>query len=297
LQSGPGAELPARGEPPRVGRWVVCGNSRFGRELSKDLRAEGLEVDVIKVRQAAGSSDGAESPDASDDAEPPVVLAEADLRNAVGFVAGTDNDTTNLSLVAMARRANPELFLAARQNRPSSGPLFAAMRLDALLVPTEMVAREVYAQLSTPLLQRFLRGVPGRSDEWAAGVVDRLTARCGRQLQTLWKVRLTPREAPALQSWLGSGGARLGDLLRDPVDRERQLLAVPLLVLRAEDATLAPGDEFVLATGDEILLAGRPAARRSLDTTLLLDAVGEYVVSGRHVPSSWIWRRLTRRPA
>ena len=32
-------------------------------------------------------------------------------------------------------------------------------------------------------------------------------------------------------------------------------------------------------------------------TTLLLDAVGEYVVSGRQVPSSWIWRRLTRRPA
>jgi Trk K+ transport system NAD-binding subunit len=306
LQSGPGAELPARGEPPRVGRWVVCGNSRFGRELSKDLRAEGLEVDVIKPREATGSPDGAESPAASGSpespaasrsAEPPVALAEADLRHAVGFVAGTDNDTTNLSLVAVARRANPELFLAARQNRPASGPLFAAMRLDALLVPTEMVAREVYAQLSTPLLRRFLRGLPARSDEWAAGVVDRLTAQCGRQLQTLWKIRLTPREAPALQAWLGSGGARLGDLLRDPVDRDRQLRAVPLLVLRAEDATLAPEDEFVLATGDEILLAGRPPARRSLDTTLLLDAVGEYVVSGRQVPSSWIWRRLTRRPA
>jgi hypothetical protein len=30
---------------------------------------------------------------------------------------------------------------------------------------------------------------------------------------------------------------------------------------------------------------------------MLADATREYVLHGRHVPSSWIWRRLTRRPA
>ena len=29
----------------------------------------------------------------------------------------------------------------------------------------------------------------------------------------------------------------------------------------------------------------------------LVDATREYVVHGRHVPSSWVWRKLTRRPA
>lgn len=293
LQSGPGTELPARGEPPRHGRWVVCGNTRFGGELSRDLRAEGLEVDVIKPRQAA-ETHGTEAPDG---AEPPIGLDEADLQDAVGFVAGTDDDTINLSLVAVARRANSELFVAARQNLPRSGPLFAAMQLDALLVPTEMVAREVYAQLSTPLLQRFLRDMPGHGDEWAVGVVDRLATRCGQRLQTLWKIRLTADDAPALRARLGAGGVRLGDLLRDPADRDRRVRAVPLLVLRDEDATLTPADDLVLAAGDEILLAGQPAARRSLEATLLQDAVGEYVISGRQVPSSWIWRRLSRRPA
>ena len=55
-------------------------------------------------------------------------MAKADLASAVGFVAGTDNDTTNLSLVAAARRINPTLFVAARQNPQASAPLFAAMR-------------------------------------------------------------------------------------------------------------------------------------------------------------------------
>ncbi|HST67154.1 MAG TPA: NAD-binding protein [Mycobacteriales bacterium] len=278
LQGGPGAVLPERGEPPQAGRWVVCGASRFGKELSKDLRAEGLEVDVLDEGSALD-----------------------DLGSAVGFVAGTNNDTTNLSLVAGARRANPDLYLAARQNRPPSGPLFAAMDIDALLVPTQMVAREVYAQLSTPLLRQFLRAMPAQGDAWAAALVDRLASDCGQHLPPLWKVRLTAAEAPALQSWLASGSASVGDLLRDPVDRSRSLRAVALLVLRGDDATLVPEPDFRLAADDEILLAGRPAARRSLDTTLLVDSVGAYVTSGRHIPSSWIWRRLSpgaeRRPA
>jgi voltage-gated potassium channel len=50
LEGGPGAELPARGRPPTDGRWIVCGYGRFGRELTSDLRSEGLEVAVIEPK-------------------------------------------------------------------------------------------------------------------------------------------------------------------------------------------------------------------------------------------------------
>ena len=296
LQSGPGAELPARGQPPEAGRWVVCGTGRFVREMARDLSADGLDVVVVKPAAVAGTPDGDDPSSPRDGSDP----AQVDLRQAVGFVAGTDSDTTNLSLVAAALQANPDLFVAARQNRPASSPLFAMMAIDALLVPPEVVAREVYAQLSTPLLRRFLREMPARGDQWAAAVIDRLTTLCGHHLQDLWKVRLSGREAPAVQAWLASGRARLGDLMREPVDRDEPLPAVPLLVLRGEDCSLAPDGDFLLAVDDEILLAGRPTARRSLEATLLFEAVTEYVFSGRRVPSSWIWRRLSRyeaRPA
>ncbi|SDO13464.1 TrkA family potassium uptake protein [Geodermatophilus sp. DSM 45219] len=289
LESGPGAPLPPRGAPPASGRWIVCGYGRLGRELTADLRAEGIDVTVIDP----SPHDDVDDVVVAGGFEPGVLEAVA-LEDAVGFVAGTDNDITNLSLVKAARRANPRLFLTARQNRPSSAPLFAAMELDALLVPTEEIAHEVYAQLSTPLLWRFLRAMPALGDAWAADVVDRLTALCGQHLQALWKVRLTEREAPALTSWLASGEGRLGDLLRNPEDRDEPLHAVPLLLLRGDDATLAPGPDVTLAPGDELLLAGWPAARRALDVTLLVDAVLEYVVTGRRVPSSWLWRKLGR---
>ena len=228
------------------------------------------------------------------DPSQPGVLERADLEGAVGFVAGTDNDTTNLSLVAAARRINPSLFVAARQNRPASGPLFGAMEIDALLVPTEVVAHEIYAQLSTPLLWRFLREMPAKGDDWAAELVGRLTDVCGTHLQALWKVRLIRAG--------GAGAVRLARLGHGPAGRPA---AQPGGPRRAAARRAAPGDARTrgdprarLRTsswpqGDELLLAGWPAARRALGTILELDAAREYVVTGRRVPTSWIWRRLT----
>jgi Trk K+ transport system NAD-binding subunit len=293
LESGPGAPLPPRGSPPSHGHWVMCGYGRFGSEVAHDLRAEGLDVTVVEPRDVAEHD-----PDAIiGRGDEPEILERAGIRHAVGFVAGTANDTTNLSLVVAARRANPEVFVAARQNRAASAPLFAALEIDSLLVPADVVAHEVYAQLATPLLWRFLREVPRHDDAWAAGVVDRLMELCGEHLQAVWKVRLNAAEAPAVQRRLAGGGVRLGDLLRDPDDRDERLHAVALLLARGgnpADSHVAPDDDVVLAPGDELLLVGWPAARRLLDSTLVADAAAEYVLNGRHVPSSWVWRTLSR---
>ena len=158
LEAGPGAVLPERGKLPSDGRWVMCGYGRFGQELTADLRAAGPRRHDHR-RRGSGRRPIRVSSSATHAEES--VLARADLAGAVGLVAGTDNDTTNLSMLANARRMNPNLFLAARQNRPTSAALFEAMHLDALLVPTEVVAHEVYAQISTPLLWRFIQGIAG----------------------------------------------------------------------------------------------------------------------------------------
>ena len=284
--------LAGSGSTPRAGQWVVVGYGRLGRELTRGLRAEGLAVTVIDP--------GTHDPDAETDADlvvgdgsDPAVLTGVDLEHAVGFLAGTDNDTTNLSLVAAARRINPSLFVGARQNDAANAPLFTAMELDARLVPAEVIAHEVYAQLSTPLLWRFLHDLPSRDDAWAGELLDRLVALCGTRMQTLWKVKLTPQEAPAVQDWLATGQARLGDLLRNPEARDTPLHAVPLLVLHGDEATSAPGEDHVLAPDDELLLAGWSAAERALTTMLEVEGVHQYVLTGRRAPSGWLWRKLT----
>jgi voltage-gated potassium channel len=269
----------------------MCGYGRFGQEVTVDLRAAGLTVTIIEPAERGRPEPGVIVGDASE----PDVLARADLLSAVGLVAGTDNDTTNLSMLATARRLNPKLYLAARQNRPASAALFEAMQVDALLVPTEVVAHEVYAQVSTPLLWRFIQEMPTKGDQWARDLIGLLRRNCGRELPALWKMKLDREQAPALTRWLTEGRVKLGDLVRSPEDRERRLRVVPLLLLRDGKAVLTPDGDTVLAGNDELLFAGHGSERRELESTLVVDSTGSYVLFDEHIPSSWVWRKLSRK--
>ena len=291
LEAGPGAKVPELVQPPINGHWVVCGYGRFGREVATDLRNAGLEVVVVDESDDADPAPGVVAGDASD----PEVLALARAWTAVGLMAATDNDTYNLSILASAKRLNPEMFLSSRQNRQTSAALFEAIGVDSLMVPNEVIAHEVYAQISTPLLWRFIQEMPGRGDECAADLVERLLGNCGTRLPALWRISLQPGQASALMRWLAQGDVTLGDLLRSPEDRDEQLEVVPLMLLRGDEAVLAPEPSTVLAPGDQLLFAGHIVERRELNATLQDDSVAAYVVLNQRLPSSWVWRALSRR--
>jgi Trk K+ transport system NAD-binding subunit len=283
LTSSPGTPLPSRRGPLPHGRWVVCGHGRYGDELTADLRAEGLDVTVVHVsggRVLAGEGDSEH------------VVESGHVADAAAFVAATGSDTTNLWLVEAARRANPDAFVVALQNRRANAPLFTAVGVDFGMVPAEVIAHEVLARLSNPVLMRFLPQVPHQGDAWAAHLVDRLVERCGQGAPELWRIGLGADEAPAVQGHLDGPGLRLDDLLRDPADRDRALGIVPLTLLRDGDRTLTPDGDVELRAGDQLLLAGRLRDRAALQSTLTEVPTASYVIDGRSVPSSWVWRRL-----
>jgi len=130
------------------------------------------------------------------------------------------------------------------------------------------------------------------SDAWAASLVDRLVRTCGPGTPELWRIRLEEDEAPALGGCLDEGSLVLEDLLRDPADRDRPLDIVPLTLLRDGERTMAPDGDSVLRGGDQLLLAGRLRDRSALQSTMTEVPTASYVVDGRRVPSSWVWRRL-----
>ena len=70
---------------------------------------------------------------------------------------------------------------------------------------------------------------------------------------------------------------------------------VPLLVQRGTESDPDPRTTTSFCEpGDELLFAGRSAERRLLETTLFDDSASEYVLYDRHVPASWVWRKITR---
>jgi len=287
----PGTRVVERKEPPR-GHWIVCGYGRFGREVVGSFLREGLSVTIIDPDPPADERKrfvrglGTEA----------VTLIEAGLSDAVGIVAGTDDDINNLSIVMTARAENPNLFTVVRQNLQANRVLFRRFAADMTMVSAEIIANEALARIGAPLLTRFLRFARRQTEAWADGVDKMLETRIGNEVPLLWEVRLSAHEAPA---WMevpsGSNGRPLRLLSTDPSDREDVLRCVPLLVVRGRSEHPLPADDFVLEAGDTILYAGTAAARWRQSLITANANVLEYVETGIESPGGLVWQWIGRR--
>lgn len=290
LTGVPGTHLGAEAAPPR-GRWVVAGYGRFGRAMVQTLEAQGIEVTVIEPRPEP-------------DADREIVVGEgvaaakldaAGIRSAAGIVAGTDNDVNNLSIAVTARELNPNLFVVVRQNQRRNRLLFEAFPADLTMIPSEIIAHQCLARLTTPLLQRFLEEVKRRDDAWADSVIERLRERVGDRVPLVWGVTLNAADAPALHRMAVIDGASLDleVLLRDPSDRERTLPCLPLMLVRDGSETVLPDPDIALRAGDRILFAGRSSARSAQTLACVNAKMAEYVRTGC-MPTGSLWQALGR---
>jgi voltage-gated potassium channel len=287
LTALPGSEFRVHLAPPR-GRWVVCGYGRFGREVVNALRDQGLDACIVDPDEEAVP--GLQTVEGTGtEAEP---LRQAGIGDAVGIVAGTDDDITNLSIAVTARELNDDLFTIVRQNLQSSGALFRAFDADITMVSSEIIANECLAVIKTPHLADFLAFVRGQHDDWAQRALDRLGAVMGSRAPELWSVRLTADEAPAPFAAMVEQGrtVTLTDLLRDPADRDHPLPILPLSRSRQGTFAALPDLDDPLRPDDELLFAGALAARRAQLGTLRNTNVCRYVLTGDDLPSGSIWR-------
>ncbi len=272
LTSSKSAEAPEPREPVRSGTWTVCAEGEFRDRVAEDLTWAGFEV-----RFAAA------------DGTPP------DVRGSVGCVVAAATDTANLSVAAHLRREHPGVLLCVRQVHTTSRALFASFAPDLVFFPADVVARECLARIVSPHAWELVEHAMRQDDEWAERMLDVLAARCGPYSPVPSMLSLTPQEAPAVADWLSHGELTVADLTRDPEDREGHVPVVVALLLRDGEAAVPfPEGSTRLQAGDELMLYSGPSGRALLREVLFNDASVEYAATGRRVPATWIWRRLTR---
>jgi Trk K+ transport system NAD-binding subunit len=174
LTSLPESPLPEAHRPPG-GRWILCGYGRFGRVLAPRLQAAGITLTIIDPAAAGASHD------IVGDGTEAATLSQAGIESASGIIAGSDNDVNNLSIAVTASELMPGLFVVARQNQATNSPLFDAYGADFTMVPSQVIAKEALAILTTPLLARFLEQLRGRDEAWSAALAARLRAAGGER--------------------------------------------------------------------------------------------------------------------
>lgn len=288
LTSLPDSPIPEPHRPP-VGNWILCGYGRFGHALATHLQPAGIHLTIIDPSAADAdhgiSGDGTEAS----------TLIQAGIENAVGIIAGSDNDVNNLSIAVTANELKPELFVVARQNYAANNLLFAAYAADFMMVPSRIVAEECIAILTTPLLAQFLDAQRQQDEIWNRRLVERLQTLCNGRTPNIWGIHLNASQAPAAWQALMHGRKfELGHILHDGTNRERALATVPLLIKRDEQLFVLPGSAFPLMAGDHILLASSLGTRRNLEFTLQNPDELDYVLAGEDHTSSWLWRKLLK---
>ncbi len=264
--------LPARHDLA-TRRWLVCAEGEFGEAVVSELAGIGVSVRLI---------DPADS--------------DPDVSGAVGFVAGTDNDTVNIALAEHARHANPDAYLVLRQQTNTRKGLLQALRIDSVYSASELIAREVLARILTPLFWSFVDHTFTRDDQWATAVRDHLEQRCGRRTPERDVITINATQTPAIAGWLRQERTlTLGTLMRQPDDREVTLPLAALVLVRDGESQYLPAEDTPLALGDQVLLVGKPDGLTQVRDICHYPATVEYLATGRDVPLTWVWARLTAR--
>ncbi len=290
LGSLPGQPLAARLEPPR-GLWLICGFGRFGSTVARHLHAEGIATRVIEPDPQAAPPAAIIGAGTNREA-----LEAAGCREAVGIIAGTDSDTSNLAIAMTARATNERIFIVARENRDKNHALFLAAPIDLVVETSRLLVNRIFADLTNPLLRRFLEHVCAQSEDWSADLHGRMGRACGGRTPDTWEVRLDAGQAPAVVEAIAAGRCiRLDYLLRQPQDRAAHIPGIALALLRDDQLLVLPPPAATLAIGDRLLFCGPLGSASTIEWALGAANVLEYLESGAEFPDAFVFRWLAAR--
>jgi len=278
---------------PEGKRWVLCSYGRFGKAIKKHLDKEEIDSIVIDANEALIKD---VSPSIHGSGTQAVTLKAAGIDDAVGIVAGTDNDANNLSIIMTARDLNPGLFTIMRQNHRANDAIFKAIHANQVMQPGDIIAHRILALLTAPLLADFLKLIRHKDSTWANEVISRIAGVVDETTPYEWVVTISPDKAEAVLPALRMNRpVTVGDLLRNPRDREHQLQAIPLMLRREEESFLMPANDFRLEEFDRILFCGAAYAASAMEWVLHNPNAFNYVMTGNDQPSGWLWRKLKQR--
>ncbi len=274
--------------PPK-GRWIICGYGRFGKAFEKYLGFIGCETTII---EANPQSTNAPSSTVVGRGTEAVTLRQAKIDDAVGIIAGTDNDPNNLSIIMTAKELNSDIFCVLRQNREYNKNVFQAAKAHWLMQSGRIVARKVLSRINMPLLYNFLQFARRENEAWAKKLVDKTAAMLGENHPHCWTIRLDQTSAAAFCALSSQQTITLSTIIKDPSQRTRQLPCIPLLLKRDAEFILTPEDDIELLPNDTLFLIGHEASELTLLEILNDIYLLNFLLTGKDEPRGSMLRKL-----
>jgi Trk K+ transport system NAD-binding subunit len=246
------------------GKYIVCGFGDLGRYISQMLYSIGIDATFIEInhRRIEKSNNLQLIIGDGDDKK---VLLKAGVKTASTIIIWTNNDTENLSILAIAKSLNPNIIAVVRENEIDDFSIFTQANIDYLFMPPRTLINQITNAIINPLTDRFDKHIYKHGEAWASKLVKRLIVEINDN-PLFFKIIVDNKNAPALfKALLKDCKVELALLKRSLRDKHQNNKMIPLLVLSGDKEILLPEDKYIVKKHDEILFALDENAKDDLE--------------------------------
>ncbi|QKF67991.1 TrkA domain-containing protein [Arcobacter venerupis] len=249
------------------GLYIICGYGRMGKKIFEKLNDNNIDVKLIEIKKNRDIefTKNEISHLVFGDADDKELLVNIGINQAVAIVAATDDDTTNLSILATAKKLNPLIMTIVRENDLADDFLFRNANIDHIFTPSKIVVNKVTNALVNPLSDIFLRQIIKKDNIWASKLINRLVQDID-ECPVLLEFEIAEFFAPEICKYLLTKEILFLDIFATSLYNHNQKNnVVPLLLQRDNDIILTPEWEYEIKIGDKLLLACDAHAKNDVE--------------------------------
>ncbi|MGP2657824.1 potassium channel family protein [Malaciobacter sp. WC5094] len=249
------------------GKYIICGYGRLGRKIYEKLSKNDIDIELVEldINKAETYTNQEISHVNFGNADDKQMLLNVGIKEACAIIAATNDDTTNLSILATAKKLNPEIKTIVRENEMEDFSIFKNANIDHIFLPSKILINKTTNALIKPLSDKFIRLMLKKDEKWASELVKKLITVID-EAPLVYEISLDEYESPMIYEHLKSGKPiRLEFLFRSLHNKEQSNNVVPLLLKRKDEYTLLPDYSLDLELEDKILIASDKYAKSDIE--------------------------------
>jgi voltage-gated potassium channel len=218
--------------------YIICGAGRVGRAVARELARKPAPFVVIENKPEKAQRFASEFLTIVGDATHEATLREAHIDRAIGLVAATTTDATNVYIVLTARGINPNLKILARASEDEAERHLLTAGADSVVSP--------YTFAGHRIAHSFLR--PNVLD-----LIDVAMVQQGQLGLEIEEILITP-DSPMAGKTIATS-------------KLRQDLGLIVLGIKRGTAPIRynPKSEDLIEANDRIIVMGEPSGLRRLE--------------------------------
>lgn len=239
------------------GKYIICGYGRLGRKLYEKLNSPHMDISLIEIDDKKVLSYTKEEMEKitfanADDKE---VLLNLEIKQADVIIAATNDDTTNLSIIATAKKLNKNIMTIVRENEMDDFSIFKNANVDHIFMPSRIVINKTINALINPLSDIFIQTILKKDEKWASLLVKDLIVKIDEK-PLLLELTINKEETPQIYKYLKKENSLNLEILSKSLrNEESSNNMIPLLLQRDEKNDILPSLQSDLQISDKILIA------------------------------------------